>query len=201
MEASPLHNSISKRHQDWEELASELGPGDLRITPLTSQGDPSRFPASRRGWEGRGMLRAHRGQAGGVVGGQDSRPPPHSPRQSPLPLQFVWVEMKMNCYRTAGQERAVNSLGLLTHMCRLFLSERDHCLGDRGPEKALVMQGRCRQDTRTAAPDACSLWARPHARNTDRGSGMALAAGRAWGCSLQGPQAGHLSGPGKRAWV
>lgn len=143
------------------------------------------------------MLRAHRGQAGG-----DKTVDTAASLPSPVPTpSAVWVEMKTNQYRTAGQERAVNSLGLLTHMCRLFLSERDHCLGDRGPEKALVVQGRCGQDTRTAAPDARSLWARAHAGNTDRGSGIALAAGKAWGCSLpQGPQAGHLSGPGQRAW-
>lgn len=45
--------------------------------------------------------------------------PPPRPRL-PVPLRFVLGEMKANCSQTAGPERAVNSLGSLTRVCRLL---------------------------------------------------------------------------------
>lgn len=137
------------------------------------------------------------------------RPLPH-PSLAPVPLRFVRMEMRTNCWM-AGQERAVNNLGLLTHMCRLFCQRGTAVLGTGDQRKPLW----CRVGTgvRTQGqqpPDARSLWApAPRRGNTERGSGMAMVAGRAQRCSpLLDPQATSQTqgeavcplGSGQRAW-
>lgn len=134
------------------------------------------------------MFGAHRGRdAGGA-----HRPTAHRLRL-PVPLRFVRMEMRTNC-GMAGQERAVNNLGLLTRMCRLFCQRGTAVVGTGDQRKPLW----CRVGTGVGGmtrgqqrPDARALWPpAPRRGNTERGSGMAMAAGRAQRCSpLLDPQA------------
>lgn len=66
-----------------------------------------------------------------------------------VPLHFVLVEMKTNCSHWQDQ-RAVNSLGC-SPTCAGSFVRKGPLSGDRGPEKALVVQGQCGEDTIAAA--------------------------------------------------
>lgn len=95
----------------------------------------------REGKEEEGLGREEEGREGGE--GRDIRYPQLcSPHWLLVPLHFVWVELTANCYWMAGQKKSCKQPGFAHPHVQALLSEGDHCLGDRGPEKALVVQGR-----------------------------------------------------------
>lgn len=126
-------------------------------------------PAPRRE-SGRTVRQREGGRAGRGCQAPTARPSPGPP------VHCVLVERKADCSRTAGPERAVNSLGSLTHVCRL-LCQKGTRESPCGAGRFGIGAGR---DARTAAARGRSPWAlAPGLGNTDRGSGMAMAAGRA----------------------
>lgn len=77
-------------------------------------------------------------------GGEDSgarHPQLRSLTRLLLPLHCVWEELTTNGYGKAGQEKSCKQPGFAHPHVQALLSEGDHRLGDRGPEKALVVQG------------------------------------------------------------
>lgn len=95
---------------------------------------------SERGERRGGVGERRRGEGGE---GRDIRYPQLcSPHWLLVPLHFVWVELTANCYWMAGQKKSCKQPGFAHPHVQALLSEGDHCLGDRGPEKALVVQGR-----------------------------------------------------------
>lgn len=86
------------------------------------------------------MFTAHRGKGRAGASGTHC---PTTLTQLLVPLHFVRVEMKTNCSQMAGQKRAVNSLGLCTHMCRLFCQKGTIVSGTGDQRKPLW----CRVDT------------------------------------------------------
>lgn len=114
LEAGPSHNSISERLRDQVPVGRTIpgwSAGSVPHTPNTGK-----VPAPRRGSGRTGNV-----QRGGGRAGRGWQAPTACPLPGlPVPLHFALVEMKANCSQTAGPERAVNSLGSLTHVCRLL---------------------------------------------------------------------------------
>lgn len=93
-------------------------------------------------------------------------------------------------------EKSCKQLGFAHPHVQALLSERDHCLGDRGPEKALVVQGQCGQNTTAAARCARSLGPAPTQETLNE---VLEWHWRQGGCGVLPPPGppGHLLGPGR----
>lgn len=90
------------------------------------------------------------------MGGQRHRAP-----MAPLPSPGSWFLCTLGgvdneLLWTAGQKKSCKQPGFAYPHVQALLSEGDHCLGDRGPEKALVVQGRYGENTMIAAA-RCAL--------------------------------------------
>lgn len=109
---TPLHRDGEIKSLE-EEPSSELDSGALCHTPKEAQGAPGSSQPLRGVGKGKecSERRGGRARVSGTHG-------PASP--APVPLHCVLVEMKTN--RSAGRTtKSCKQLGLLTHMCRLFV--------------------------------------------------------------------------------
>jgi hypothetical protein len=171
------------------------GGGSVSPHPPQAQGCPC--TGSQTVWVSRGGLdKTFRAQ--GRAGASDTHTAPAS--QLLVPLHFVRRGMRMTA--TGWLDKGSwKHLGVAHPHVQALLSERNYCLGDREPEKALVCQVDTGKNTMTAA--ARRVLTRPCPQTTKhwRGSRMATVSESAWVLPSSWPQA--TSGPrgGRLPWL